>query len=57
LIQSAIDKYPEWSFGEIFTIDRVAFDERPDELSDLTPSRRQPQVHLVTIEPWGEPEQ
>lgn len=57
LIQSAIDKYPQWSFGEIFTIDRVAFDERPDELADLRPSRREPQVHLVTIEPWGEPEQ
>ena len=57
MIQSAIDKHPKWSFGEIFTIDRVAFDERPDELADLTPNRRKPEVHLVTIEPWGEPEQ
>lgn len=57
LIQHAIQQYPQWSFGEIFTIDRVAFDERPDELADLRPSRREPQVHLVNIEPWGEPEQ
>jgi hypothetical protein len=57
MIQSAIEKYPQWEFGEIFTIDRVAFDERPDELADLRPSRREPQVHLITIEPWGVREQ
>ena len=54
LIHAALDSRPNWQFGEIFTIDRVAFDERPDELADLRPSRRDPQVHLVTIEPWAE---
>lgn len=55
LISSALDDHPDWSFGEIYTIDRVAFDERPDELADLPPNRRRAQVHLVTIERWGAP--
>lgn len=52
LIFNALDGNPDWSFGEIYTIDRVAFDERPDELADLLPRRNEPQVHLVHIEPW-----
>jgi len=53
LMGQALAKYPQWEFGEVYTIDRVAFDERPDELLDLAPNRRLNQVHLVTIEPWG----
>jgi hypothetical protein len=53
LIDQALEPHPHWSFGEIYTIDRVAFDERPDELADLPP-RRGSQVHLVSIEPWGQ---
>jgi hypothetical protein len=53
MIADALEQHPEWVFGEIFTIDRVAYDERPDELADLPPNRREPEVHLVTIEPWG----
>lgn len=52
MIERALEEHPQWAFGEIYTIDRVAFDERPDELGDLHPGRREPQVHLVTIEPW-----
>lgn len=55
MIEGALDGHPQWTFGEIYTIDRVAFDERPDELGDLTPGRRNTQVHLVTFEPWDEP--
>lgn len=53
LIQSTLEQRPEWTFGEIYTIDRVAYDERPDDLSDLPPNSRLTQVHLVAIEPWG----
>ena len=53
LIDQALEQHPEWMFIEIYTIDRVAFDERPEELSDLRPGRRGPQVHLISIEPWG----
>ena len=55
LIDVALVRYPEWSFVEVYTIDRVAYDERPEELSDLPPNRRGSQVHLATIEPWGAP--
>ena len=55
LIEEALDEHPQWAFGEIYTVDRVAFDERPDQLADLRPGRREPQVHLVTFEPWDEP--
>lgn len=55
LIDRALVRENDWVFGEIYTIDRVAYDERPDELADLPPARRGPQVHLVTIEPWTEP--
>jgi len=40
--------------AEIYTLDRVAFDERPDELADLRPNQRQSKVHLVRIEPWSQ---
>jgi len=55
LIDHALVRENDWVFGEIYTIDRVAYDERPDELADLPPARRGSQVHLVTIEPWTEP--
>lgn len=55
LIVAALEDRPEWTFGEIYTIDRVAFDERPEELARLNPANRVPRVHLVSIEPWGSP--
>ncbi len=59
MIQTALDRYPDWAISEVFTIDRVAFDERPDELADLKPQRgrREPEIHLVVLEPWTGPEQ
>lgn len=56
LMGQALAKHPQWAFGEVYTIDRVAFDERPDELADLSPNRRLNQVHMVTIEPWSSDE-
>jgi hypothetical protein len=50
LIDQALAATPEWRFDEIYTIDRVAFDERPDELSNLAPQRSEPQVHLVVFD-------
>jgi len=55
LIATALDEHPEWTFNDIFTIDRVAFDSRPDELADLPPRRVEPDVHLVQFEPWQSP--
>ena len=41
-----------WAFQSFYTLDRVAFDERPDELGDLPMRGRMPAVHLVFEEPW-----
>jgi hypothetical protein len=41
-----------WNFQGFYTLDRVAFDERPEELSDLPMRGRMPVVHLVSEEPW-----
>ncbi len=51
LIEQALDAHPEWSVVDIFTIDRLAYDERPEELADLSPRRERSQVHLVQFEP------
>jgi hypothetical protein len=55
LIEQAMNELPQWRFVEVYTVDRVAFDERPDELSDLPPKRQETTIHLVQIDPWPEP--
>jgi hypothetical protein len=54
LIRDALSPYPQWRFLEIFTIDRVPFDERPDELGDLPPRPTASGLHLVEFEPWSD---
>lgn len=34
------ENMPEWSFEGFFSVDRVAFDERPDEMSELDMRRK-----------------
>jgi hypothetical protein len=41
-----------WAFQGFYTLDRVAFDERPEELADLPMRNRMPAVHLMFEEPW-----
>ena len=41
-----------WNFQGFYTLDRVAFDERPEELSELPMRGREPAVHLTFEEPW-----
>jgi len=53
LIDGALGDGSRWVAAEIFSTDRVAYDERPDELTDLPPRRREPGIHLLTIEPSG----
>jgi hypothetical protein len=52
LIVRALLPYEDWSINEIYTIDRVAHDERPDALGELAPRRTRPEVHLVQIDTW-----
>jgi hypothetical protein len=35
-------------------MDRVAFDERPDELSSIAHRRTRPELHLAEVDRWGE---
>ncbi|MBT8485992.1 MAG: hypothetical protein HKO59_13130 [Phycisphaerales bacterium] len=50
LIDDALSDLPEWRVTDVYTIDRVAYDERPDALDDLPPRRKDAAVHLVELE-------
>ncbi|MCP3902375.1 MAG: hypothetical protein GY715_01970 [Planctomycetes bacterium] len=50
LVEAAIETLSGWELVTIYTIDRIAFDERPEELADLEPRRRRTEVHLVVLE-------
>ncbi len=57
LVEEALAEHREWEFGDIYTIDRVAFDERPEELSELKPNDRRARVHSMSFDRWNEPPQ
>ena len=54
LLEDALLDHPQWVFESIYSMDRVAFDDRPNELQHLPPTRRRAAVHSLRIEPWGE---
>ncbi len=56
MIYDTLAEYPQWVFGEVYSLDRVGFDDRPNELADLPFRRNRPQVHLVQIDEWGDPQ-
>jgi len=53
LIEDALLDHPEFVFESIYTMDRVAYDDRPQSLSHLPPTRRRAAMHEMVIEPWG----
>ncbi len=53
LIDDVVTSQSEWRFVEIYTIDRIAFDERPEELADLPPRRDKTEIHLVEYDVWS----
>jgi hypothetical protein len=53
LIEDALLDHPEYVFESIYTMDRVAYDDRPQSLSHLPPTRRRAGLHEMVIEPWG----
>lgn len=55
LIEAALQDYPEWSSFECYSVCRVAYDDRPDELDHLKPRRSKPEVHLVRLHGDEEP--
>ena len=50
LIDGMLRETDEWELDEIYSTDRVAYDERPDELADLDPRHKHAGLHLVSIE-------
>jgi hypothetical protein len=54
MIHESLGEYPQWVFAEVYSLDRVAYDERPNELADLPPRRNKAQVHLVQVDEWGD---
>jgi hypothetical protein len=54
LIEDALLDRPEFVFESIYTMDRVAYDDRPQSLSHLPHSRRRAAVHEMIIEQWGD---
>ena len=55
LIEGALEEYPEWKFQEIYAIDRVAYDERPEALVELPPRSTEAAVHQVYMDTWESP--
>ena len=51
LIEGVLEQSGEWTLADIYSTDRIAFDERPDELSDLAPRRSKAEIHRVSIDP------
>jgi hypothetical protein len=50
LIEGVLEQSDEWALVEVYSTDRIAYDERPDELADLAPRRSEAEIHLVSIE-------
>ncbi len=50
LIDATLATQNEWRFRDLYSIDRVAFDERPDELAELPARRDKTEVHLARID-------
>jgi hypothetical protein len=53
LITGVLSEDQRWRSAEVYSTDRVAYDERPEELADLLPQRERSEVHLVSIERHG----
>jgi len=52
---ASLEHHDEWRFAELYTLDRVAYDDRPEELADLPPRRLEANVHRIDFEPWVTP--
>ncbi|MHC4102548.1 MAG: hypothetical protein ACYSW1_16900, partial [Planctomycetota bacterium] len=53
LINGVLSVGEQWGSAEVYSTDRVAFDERPEELAELSPRRDRAEVHLVSVERHG----
>ena len=56
LLEQAIARCGPWRFVDFYTVDRVAHDERPDELVNLPPRRKRAEIHLLQVDPPPPPD-
>jgi hypothetical protein len=54
IIDEWFDGQDDWSFKSVYSLDRVAFDERPEELGALPHRRTRNELHLVHVDRWGD---
>ena len=54
LVERALMDYPQYTLEEYYWKDRVAYDDRPEELNDLPPRVDRDTIHLMTFEPWND---
>lgn len=52
MVEQVMAEYPQWRFTDVYSMDRVAYDDRPEELAELPPRLTERKVHLVDVEPW-----
>lgn len=57
LIEQGISRSGPWRFVDFYSVDRIAHDERPEELNDLPPRRERAEIHLLQIDPPTPPDE
>jgi len=50
--EEALSHHPEWRYTQTYTLDRVAFDERPDSMASLPARRRRAELHSLQFDAW-----
>ncbi|MDG2423607.1 MAG: hypothetical protein P8M22_06495 [Phycisphaerales bacterium] len=50
LLRERIEDDTDWSFSEFYTLDRVAFDDRPEALVDLAPRHPRSEIFMLEVE-------
>ncbi|MEE2907956.1 MAG: hypothetical protein VX527_09010 [Planctomycetota bacterium] len=50
LVRERLEDDTDWSFREFYTLDRVALDDRPESLVDLTPRHPRSEIFMLQIE-------
>ncbi|UCD74816.1 MAG: hypothetical protein JSV91_13635 [Phycisphaerales bacterium] len=53
-VEQALEERPQWKLLGIDAMDRVAYDDRPEELAHLPPRPEREEIHLVVVEPGGD---
>ena len=53
LITDSMEDQSEWEMADVYSLDRVAFDDRPETLESLPPRLTESRVHLIEVEPWS----